>query len=352
MKIYKPSKLDESIIREVRVNRENDLNNCIETITDRFENLILFGERGIGKSFLIRLIELKLASEFPNFLSIYLNMTGLFSKEEDKTKFDRININDFPRLILLEMCRTIWVDKFNKEYSELRSGLIEDTSIFSKTSHKKIKSIYNFLMTSNREFHKSQVNEVGFSLAVKGGKKEEISHSWKENPIDSFEFFEYIKEFKKEILLKLGVNRILVICDESNHLSMSSQIELISKYGNLFSNHDIQMIFLSDKDKFENGNTKILADGFENIYHLEGFKEVKHLKELASKYLAEEFEISDEALEILFHIFKGNPRNSLNTLYFSSKALGAQPSKIIDAKTMSLACFTLLKKMNPEMKYS
>lgn len=85
---------------------------------------------------------------------------------------------------------------------------------------------------------------------------------------------------------------------------------------------------------------------------MEGFKNVEYLKKLAENYNNDDIIIDGDAFDILWEIFSGNPRNSLNALYLALKRSKDKNLTKVDVKIMSFACFTLLKKMNPNMKYS
>jgi predicted AAA+ superfamily ATPase len=57
-------------IRAWRVDREDEVSFCTEAILSKGQNVLLYGERGTGKSFLVRLVQDEIERTAPSVLPI------------------------------------------------------------------------------------------------------------------------------------------------------------------------------------------------------------------------------------------------------------------------------------------
>lgn len=331
------------LLKSMRVDRDIELKQCIDALFGRSENLLIYGSRGVGKTFLVKLLLEEIKSHFKDTVPAFVNLTGLFAYDPAGT------VSSFPNEVLLELCNTIWVNFLGKEYSTLRSVLSETGREikFRNKGEKKIVDIYRLLMTSARRMTASQEYSVGVSSIL--GTKRSTQKEWSETDILPFEFFEFVEEIKKETLLPHGKERIIIICDEANKLPIFQQAAILERYLELFAASQVQFVFVAG---YRPGEKVIpISYGFQNIVELKGFQEKQHVKELINKH-ASAINVSflDSAIDVVWDVFKGHPRNTLGACRRSY--LHAEQYKLsrIDAGIMAVACAELLRGEEEEIR--
>ncbi|MCK4397475.1 MAG: orc1/cdc6 family replication initiation protein [Methanophagales archaeon] len=330
--------LEVELIKLMRVNRDDELRQCIDALFGRSENLLLYGSRGVGKTFLVRLLLEEIRSRFEDTLPAFMNMTGLLAYEPVGV------VSAFPNAVLLELCRTIWVDVLGNEYSTLR-GVLSETGReikFRKKGEKKVVEIYRLLMTSARRMRVSREYSVGVSAVLKGGTKEDTQREWSEIDTLPFEFFEFVEEIKKETLRPNGKERIIAICDEANKLSIFQQAEILERYLELFAAKQVQFVFVAGYRPGEKVGP--VPYGFQNLVELKGFQEKQHVKELIDKHTSTiSVSFLDSAIDVVWDVFKGHPLYTINASHYAYEQAHRDGLGRIDARVMAVACMRLLR---------
>ena len=153
-------------IHEFRVDRETELSLCRNAILERHHNILLYGERGIGKTFLIRLLEDELKEQNDVFcIRIQLSALYAYGRDNEATSFSRA--------ILLQLCAEIWRRVLKKPYLELRERLEESGQevTIRNDAERVVQEVYTHLMFSLKKARFDIQNMVGFSAGAKGEKK-------------------------------------------------------------------------------------------------------------------------------------------------------------------------------------
>jgi AAA+ ATPase superfamily predicted ATPase len=330
--------LEVELLKSMRVNRDIELKQCIDALFGRSENLLLYGSRGVGKTFLVRLLLEEIKSRFEDTVPAFVNLTGLLA-------YDPVGIvSAFPNAVLLELCRTIWVDVLGKEYSTLRDVLSETGREikFRKKGEKKVVDIYRLLMTSARRMKVSQEHSVGVSAVFKGDTKEGTEREWSEIDTFPFEFFEFVEEIKKETLRPNGKERIITICDEANKLPVFQQTEILERYLELFAARQVQFVFVAGYRHGE--KVGLVPSGFQNIVELKGFQEKRHVKELIDKHTSTiGVSFLDSAIDVIWDVFKGHPLYTIRACHYAYEQADRDSLGSIDARVMAVACTQLLR---------
>lgn len=333
-------RLENDFLKSIRVDRNDEIEQCIDSLFSRSENVLIHGSRGVGKTFLVRLLLDEIKLRFKNEVPVFLNLTGLFVYEP------REIVSAFPNAVLLEICRTTWVDVLGKEYLTLRNSLSEPSNKikFRKKGERTVADIYRLLMTSARRMEASWEHSIGVSAALKGDIKKSTRMGWSEIDILPFEFFEFVEEIKKKTLIPNKKERIVIICDEANKLPILQQASIMGRYLELFAARKVQFVFVSSYsfgEKF--GQT---TSGFEKILNLRGFREKRHVKDLLDRETTgTNFLFEDKAIDVVWKAFEGHPRCTLSAgRYAYTKAITRGLEKI-NAKIMASACMQILQEL-------
>lgn len=331
--------LEIELLESMRVDRDNELEKCIDALLSRSENLFLYGSRGIGKTFLVRILFEEIKKESENTVPIFVNVFNFLNPIPSEI------VSAFPNAILIEICKTIWVDVLGKEYSTLRSEISKTNRKinFRNKGEKKIIDIFRLLMTSNIRMRASQEYSIGTSTILKSDAKESTQREWSEIDILPFEFFEFIEEIKKETLLPKGKERIIVICDEANKLPIFQQAAILDRYIELFAAKQVQFVFVAAPFSKEIGP---IPSGFQNIFEVKGFQEKEHIKELIEKHTSSlDVSISGSAIDVVWEIFKGHPVFTINACRNAYIQIDQEKIESIDAKVMAVSCANLLREL-------
>jgi hypothetical protein len=322
-------------IREVRVDRDDEVSYCTEALLNKYENVLLYGERGVGKSFLVRLIHDEIERVAPSVLPITINMSGLAAYSPQD------NASAFPRAVLIQLCAELWKKLLGKDYLDLRERLKETGSEITTRSRaeKTIQRIYSNLMVYSRKSRFEWHNSVGFAAGVKGEKREAGIIEQQQADILPFEFLEFISEINTNVLAEYEITRVLILCDEANLLPIFNQHEILERYLELFAAKYVQFMFVAGF--VDVGQINNLPTSFEARLELKGLPTIQHAKELINKWTADEITFLEGAIEHVFDCFKGNPRH---TLQACSKAISIALSRgrtEVDSLMTRLSCAEL-----------
>lgn len=334
-----------NLLKSMCVDRDDEIKQCIDALFGRSENILIHGSRGVGKTFLVRLLLEEIRTNFKNIVPVFVNLTGLFVYDHSEI------VSAFPNAVLLEVCRTIWVDVLGKEYLALRNSLSEtsDEIKFRKKGERTVVDIYRLLMTSARRMEASWEHSVGVSAVIKGDTKKSTHKGWSEINILPFEFFEFAEEIKKKILIPNAKERIIAICDEANKLPILQQANILERYLQLFAAREVQFVFVSSYNFGEKFGQVSL--GFQKTLELRGFPEKRHVKELIDKQTTgTNISFSDSAIDVVWEAFEGHPYLTIDVSLSAYRQAYKDGLEKINARVMASACMQMLRRMEEERR--
>lgn len=321
------------MVMELRVNREAEVDTCVEYLNHRCANAFLWGARGVGKTFLVRLVDHELRNT-PSILSASIDVLGLpgFARANPATAF--------PEAVLLGICSTIWKEVLERPYSELRGRLDlreGDIRLPSKLA-RSIERVYLQMMASQRKAHYEYMNSVGFSAGAKGEKKETGWVEQEQPPVLPFEFLEFCEELL-DALKEHGKTRIVALCDEANLLPFEQQRDILGRYIDLFTSRRVQFLFVTGVLRWDAVPPPV-PEGFDLILELRGLEggAAAELMRKVARYQGVEIEAG--AIEIGQSQLDGNPR--LLFLALTSAMPMARRSATITSQLMEASCRRLL----------
>jgi hypothetical protein len=303
--------LSDSEVESCRVDREFELNDIINHTVILNDNILILGERGAGKTFLTRIFELYLKKNRSDIFTIRIDLTSIhFYSIDSKPSFSKV----LPILILEQLCRDIWVNLLNNEYSNLLllNDYPEKFKLFKKKTEIKLIEIHNLLKREQQKFVREKRAMLGGSLGIKGEINDGEKIEWQNRTLHNFEILELIKEVKTTILKEYSINKIILICDEANLLTETEQYSILQDYLDFFGSNQFSFVMVAGNDT----KTKLIAErtNLSKIIELKGFTNKLLVQELIYKTFHLENIIIDEKIyELLFTSFSGNIRFILAT---------------------------------------
>jgi len=247
------------------VGRSDEIGICVDALVERTHNVLLYGDRGVGKSFFVRrMLVDELRRSDPSALVISLRVTDLAAYSPTDLSAA------FTRAILMALCTHIWTELIGKSYIDLRESLGHSGKELSAspTHEKLVQRIYRQLMISESSARFERSSSIGLSAGIVGNTDERRERSVKQSDLLPFEFFEFLAELKESVLTKFKKKRVVVLCDEANVLTHGQQIDLLERHLQLFADGRVQFLFVVGL--VPNDRKLNLPESFESRLHLEG----------------------------------------------------------------------------------
>lgn len=291
-------------ILKLRTDRTKEIEVCIGTILKTKNNIYLYGERGIGKTFLLRTLYSEIKNKDKNVFPFYLN---LFSLTRESIHFGEYAFSSFLTLALIT---SIWTEIYNKSHSDLINKTISPEA--GDTSLKKInflQKVYANLRTSLYKMDFSTENDIGVKAFVTGNMKLKESEAREFGHLLPFEVISYIEEIIEYLKKNEKKVKIVALCDEANLMSEEWQKDVLARHIDIFSNLGIQFVFVAGY--LIKHSEIIIPDSFEKVIEVKGIDK-EYITELIKKhYASTDFIIKPDVLEYLHKTTKGNPRRIL-----------------------------------------
>ncbi|MCH8903421.1 MAG: ATP-binding protein [Bacteroidetes bacterium] len=292
-------------IEKLRIDRVEEIDSCIGTILKTKNNIFMYGQRGVGKTFLLKTIYNETIREDKSVFPFFLNLFSLSRSLVDHGEYA------FSSFLALEIITSIWTELYRKPHSELINRAISpaagDSSLISKLNY--LQTTYANLKASLFKMQFESEHNVGVKAIVSGHIKTNETESREYGQLLPFEIISYIKELQDFLNKKEKKIKLIALCDEANLMSEEWQKAVLSKHIDIFSNIDIQFVFVAGY--IEGYQDLSIPDTFEYIFELHGMNK-EHLVSLIGNHFPDsELKISQETLSHLYKSTKGNPRSVL-----------------------------------------
>lgn len=339
--------LDLNQLLDLRVNRDDELSRCLETVCNRRNNLLVYGERGIGKTFLMRLFHQRVETQRKDTIACYLNLMGLGFYGHDE-----VALAAFPNEVLIKLCTTLWCKVLSRDYSELRMSASDSpTAITLRTSAEKtITRIYAELVTVARRFHYARESSLGASAVLKGEMKESVAQEWQAIDMLPNDFFHFLDEIFDAVLKPNQIDQVVLICDEVNLRPVPEQQELLVRYLELFGAKNVRFTLVVQPEAAK--KVRPILTAFEEL-ELGGLPHQTEIQTLLEKHLRDaDVSISPEAIPVVWEVFRGHPLYTLQVARQAYDDARRTETQLIDAAQMAIACartLRYLRKMDREM---
>lgn len=330
---FNAAALSDSELQEIRVDRDKELRESQQALQSR-HNVLLHGERGLGKTFLARLLCLEIQKADPTALPIFMSMAGLHAYSPHDS------VGAFPRSVLLQACAAIWRTLADRSYLDIRATLDESgAEITLRTrAERLLVRIYKLLMHSDKRSQFEFANSVGFVAGLKGEKSEKTKQSFLQSDVLPFEFAELADELRLNVLPEYGKRRIIAICDEANLLPLQEQESILTRHLELFASKHLQFVFVVShlaREVIE------LPAAFETRIEVCRLDKLA-ISELLKKIMARGFfDFAEDVVDILFEHFGGHPRVTLEAAAQMHGLAQEQQIACISAEAAQSFCVNL-----------
>lgn len=324
-------------LRAARIDREEEMQVAYTALARNVHNVLLFGTRGAGKTFLTRLLEDDLNQGEPTLFACTANLASLGMYQPGSEEADA-----FPRAVLLQLCAAIWTRLLNKPYLQLKEHLSASGHEFNRVAPDEatVKAIYAQLMQHDLVHRSSRTNTAGMNLVAKGEMQEQFFLENKQLTILPFEFGEFVSQLLTDVLRPRGKEKIVVLCDEANHAKLYEQEQILERYFELFSSRRVQFLFVAAQGPWQ--EREYIPACFETTIQLNGFKNPQHVRTLveadAMRRTGKQVRFTSEAIEVLVDVFSGHPRISLTASELALDMVPADLPRTIGLKEMLHAC--------------
>ncbi len=331
---YQYNPADENLrdIHALRVDREREVSLCRDAIVKSHHNVLLYGTRGVGKTFLLRLVEKEVADQDKSIFPCIANIASL---SEYRIAND---VGAFPRAVLLQLCTFLWTQVLGKSYLDLRDSLDETGQEIHRRAKDEVtvRRIYRHLMLLERSVHSALFNTVGFSVGVRGEKKEEAGQHMLHSSVLPFEFAEFAHELVTNVLAPRDKSRLVVLCDEANQMPIFKQEEILERYLELFSSKRVQFVFVAGMVPWD--TKAFLPSCFETRLELKGFDSKTCVEELISRAQTK-VSFTKEAIDVLFEAYAGHPRCTITACRIAH-------DEAVEAGAQEVSAAVVLRVMN------
>lgn len=224
-----------------RVDRDSEVRLFSDLLATSMQNVYVHGPRGVGKTFLTRLVYAELLKTQPSVFPFFLNAT------EFALYGSRGTGEAFPAVVLLQLISAIWGNLLHHPYSDLvGSAEIQKRAVSVEDPvHKHLRRL--FVQLRYPDYAVTQQNSAEFSVSAiaQGGLGENLATERRSVGILPYEFMEYLDELNSAVLPELGVTKLVCIVDEANMMPAQWQEELLSRHVDIFTDRGMQFMVVA-----------------------------------------------------------------------------------------------------------
>lgn len=310
------------------INRKLELSLCINAILSN-EKAVLIGERGVGKTALVKQVENILRNEHPEVLPIYLQFSPINFR-------NNANVG-YVYHLLIQLIQYVWTNILGHKLT----SLYDEPGSFSDELTEQTQKIHRLTRVATQNQMALHRREMEANLLVKGNISGSNENTDNLNPLSNQEMIGLLSELCDDLIKYTGVHTLAFLCDEANLLTESMQIEIEKDLANIFPTLHCSFLYVASTSALC-VRTNLHAEHFERVIHITGFKNIIHSKELLTNRMLqkEKIEIEEEVYALLHKVARGNPRNLISIMsnIVMKKSIDEPDTIAITLKDANLAC--------------
>ena len=284
------------------INRKYELNLCINSILAG-DKSILIGERGVGKSALVKQIQFELENNYDNVLPIYIQFSPI--------NFSHSTHIGYVYHLLLSVINYIWTNILGYKMS----SLYDDELTLKNEFTEQVKKIHKLirLVTQNTKILNQKGIEADFF--AKGNLQKAKEYFENLSPLSNQEMIALFGELCDDLRKYTEVNNLVFLCDEANLLTETEQIEIARELSNIFPMLSCSFLYVASIFSVD-GYCSLHTDFFEQTILIEGFKNIEHSIALLQNRILQKdrVTIDDQVYELLHRTTRGNPRDLIGIM--------------------------------------
>jgi len=294
-------------LSKIHIDRDTEVKKALDAIVKQKHNVLVHGEKGVGKTHLAKIIYsilTKNANVFASFISVP-ELRSYYPSEPNKA---------FPRAVLLHLCIDIWKTIFKKDILDMQSKktMLGKFKVFENRRKRKLREIYRFLMSDQVFDQYSFSSSGGIKQIAEASLSESAAISSTKAGVLPFEFSEYAEILANDIVSHYNKDRIIVFFDNANNMPSNDQQEILEVYLSLFLERNIQIVFIGGKLPWE--SFSFVSDGFQTQIKLLGFSDCELTRKFIDKMMPEGYTLRIRLYDELHYHYSGHPRKIQNCL--------------------------------------
>jgi Cdc6-like AAA superfamily ATPase len=175
-------------------------------------NLYIHGERGVGKTFLLKTIQNEIRQKDPTVFPFFVRLYSLMRMPEIS------NDSQFSTLVALELTSAIWQQIYLQPVTALanRSNIPDSNTKYAEEKYQYVMDLYQQLSATISRRNFDSTNSIGISSIIKGSVDEKTTFNTEYGKLISIEILNVIKELITFLRQTENKRKLVAICDEAS----------------------------------------------------------------------------------------------------------------------------------------
>lgn len=294
-------------LKSLAVDRADTLNELELSVLCNSNSVLLYGERGVGKTFVSRMFSSASLEKYDDAFTSYVDLGHIYAF----INMSGVGVAQFPIVVLYQLCTNIWKRLVGKDFVSLKmkakkvmsNGKVNTVEDYISFVFGSILSVHNDLVKVAKEYN------LGLSSLVSGGVRRSVSVEAEVGRLHVCDFIEYTDILVSKVLPVFSMSRIVVVCDEANKLPVEWQERVLGSYFDVFKSKSVSFVFVSSE--YLDG---IAAERFDKYIKIRGL-EFEHVKEMINiRTRGSNVVVPDNVVKFLCNEYNGNPIKILGVL--------------------------------------
>lgn len=298
------SETDALLRRCIDRNAETEL--CLSGILSH-EKIIMIGERGVGKTFIIKNLQNQISKQYPFLLPIYFSFSPTIYFNSNSHLHNVY-------FLLFSLIQYIWEKILGNKMSLLFSSEYNE-KLFNNNLEQQVIRVYRLAHIINRNIDSLRKYQLSAKFIVEGGLEKEQNVSEDYSPISSQEVITLFSELCEDLKKHRNVDSLVFLCDEANHLRIDLQNDIEKELFNILPSLSCSFVYVrSVLSETTSYSTNVC---FEREITVNGFKNVENTKELISSRVIDPdlLLVEDDSIAIIHDATGGCPRYIIELMH-------------------------------------
>ena len=278
------------------INRHTELKLCMNAISNG-EKIIIFGERGVGKTALLFQIKNQILLQSCDILPIYISFGGYCINHE---------LDSCITFMLINLLGYIWKDILGLNLTALYD---EEEKVFDSELEAQVKRIHKLVRLLTYEYNKSIKQSFEANFVLKGAADKTTEKSFGYSTLTNQELYGLFSELCEDLRKHCDIGSLVFLCDEANVLEEEVQIRIEKELKSLFSYLSCSFVYV-ESTSISPKHHRDHSMYFDQVFRLNGFSAVEYSKKLINNRIIDNdlISIDENVYKIVHNCANGNPR--------------------------------------------